>query len=145
MARRGPKIKTAANSGGGPAAVPFPRESPEYLSELARAEHARLEDSLRQRGNLGANQSRLIELAAMAYDMARRAYATIEADGPTVESDRGNTSEHPSLQTLNSAMLRYKAIVNELGLTPASAKVRPGQDSNDRLAQWRAGLAAKGG
>ena len=42
----------------------------------------------------------------MNYDLARLAYERISAEGPTVESDRGNTSEHPAIQTLNSATIR---------------------------------------
>jgi P27 family predicted phage terminase small subunit len=81
---------------------------------------------LQARASLSKTDPRLIELYAMNYGLARKAYETIEADGTTVESDRGNVSEHPSIQTLNAATIRLKAIMNDLGLTPSSAKVAGG-------------------
>ena len=64
----------------------------------------------------------------------------------SVEIDRGNLAEHPAVKTLNAATIRYKAIVVELGLTPASRKAAAaGQASSDPLAVWRARVAGKGG
>jgi P27 family predicted phage terminase small subunit len=77
---------------------------------------------LRAKGLLEKTDPRLIELYAMNYELACKAYDRIEVDGPTVESDRGNLSEHPCVQTLNAATIRLKAIMNDLGLTPASVK-----------------------
>jgi P27 family predicted phage terminase small subunit len=143
MAKPGPKVRTAANSAGGLIAMQFPLESPAYLSERAQAEYARLVGVLERRGLLNATDPRLVELYAMNYDIARLAYEKITTEGATVESDRGNTSEHPSVQTLNAATIRLKAIAVELGLTPASVKAAGGQKSNDPYAVWRAHL--KGG
>jgi len=142
MAKPGPKVRTPANSRGGAIAIPFPPESPDHLSERARAEYARLVDLLERRGVLAATDPRLVELYSMNYDLARLAYDKIVAEGATVESDRGNTSEHPSIQTLNAATIRLKAIINDLGLCPASAKAA-GAISSDPYAQWRAYLGAK--
>ena len=73
----------------------------------------------------------------MNYDLARSAYDQIQADGCTVETDRGNAAEHPAVKTLNAATIRLKAIAVELGLTPASAKTAPVGEPNDALAAWR--------
>jgi P27 family predicted phage terminase small subunit len=95
---------------------------------------------------LVSTDPRLIELYAMNYDLARSSYDQIQADGCTVESDRGNVVEHPSVKTLNAATIRLKAIAVEIGATPASRKTAAaGQAVDDPLAVWRARLTGKGG
>jgi P27 family predicted phage terminase small subunit len=145
MANRGPKIRTAANTARVAGVVSVRSVAPEYLSERARAEYSRLVDDLDGAGKLAGTDPRVIELAAMNYDLGRSAYDQIQADGCTVESDRGNLAEHPAVKTLNAATIRYKAIMVELGLTPASRKAAAaGQAASDPLAIWRARVAGKG-
>ena len=140
MSKPGPKIRTPLNSPVGFKAVPFSAEAPDYLSDRAKSEYARLVGVLQLRGILGATDPRLIELYAMNYDLARSAYDQIQADGCTVESDRGNLAEHPAVKTMNAATIRLKAIAVEMGLTPASAKASRAQPAAGGLDYWRAKL-----
>ena len=138
MSKPGPKIRTAANSARVVGAVSVGCGAPEYLLERAQAEYSRLCNELDQGGKLAATDPRVIELAAMNYDLARSAYDQIQADGCSVESDRGNLAEHPAVKTLNAATIRYKGLMVELGLTPASRKAAAvGHAVNDPLAVWR--------
>jgi P27 family predicted phage terminase small subunit len=141
MAKRGPKARTAENSRPTSAEVPGQDWTPpDYLSDRARCEFARVASLLAARGVLDKTDVRQVELFAMNYDLARHAYELIRTEGPTVTSDRGNVSEHPAVTTLNSATIRLKAIANDLGLTPASSRhANPSHGSKQEDDPW-AGL-----
>ena len=134
MSNRGPKIRDVCELPGSSDGGSFSDGVPAYLSDCARAEYARLVGILDLRGRLPATDPRLLELFGMNYDICRLAYDKVMAEGATVESDRGNASEHPAIQTLNAATIRLKAILVELGLTPSTARAYIGEPPKDELA-----------
>lgn len=138
MGKRGPKPRTVENSRPIQAVdSSWDWVCPDHLTGLAREEYGRIVDLVRQHGNLSKTDPRLIEIYAINYELLRRAYAEVEAQGPTVESDRGNVSEHPSIQTINSCTIRLKAIINDLGLTPSSCRYSSVQaDIEEETNEW---------
>ena len=92
-------------------------------------------------GVLERTDPRLIELYAVNYELVRKAYEQLSKDGPTIITDKGNTLEHPCIRTINGATIRLKAIINDLGLCPASSKLTnpSGGEANKTEDKW-AGL-----
>lgn len=128
MARRGPKVQTPENSRGG--AVPGPVrwrgiKAPDHLGPDAAVEYVRLARLLKAAGTLERTDPRLVELYAISYTLIRQAQADVDRDGLTLQVRRGvslSYHPHPMLAVINSATLRLKAIINDLGLAPSSSK-----------------------
>lgn len=124
MARRGPKAKTAANSpaarGG---AVDWRGVEPSaHLSGAARAEFLRLVELLDGAGTLGRTDPRLVELYAVNYDLLCRARDELDRDGLTQANAKGTLVPHPMIAVLNSATIRLRGLIADLGLTPATSR-----------------------
>lgn len=119
--QRGPKVKTPRNAPRQRVEVDLSAyEPPDYLTGLARDEYIRVVRALYDAGSLHKTDRRLIEAYAINYDLIRQAYDTVSKQGTTVESDRGNISEHPSIGTINAATIRLKSIINDFGFTPSA-------------------------
>jgi P27 family predicted phage terminase small subunit len=123
MAKQGPKPRTARTAGPATSGVPGPCWGPPgHLSDAAAAEFARLVGLLRAAGNLERTDPMMVELYATTADLLRRAMAEVDRDGPTLMTDRGSTYAHPMCAVINAASMRLKALINDLGLCPASSK-----------------------
>ncbi len=129
MAKRGAKPKKTRK----PKLPPAVWRCPAHLDGVAADEYTRIVGVLREAGVLDRTTPRLVELYAINYALLRQAYVVIERDGPTVESDRGNVAEHPAIKTLNAATIRIRGLLNDFGLSPASAKLTaPTEKSGDK-------------
>jgi P27 family predicted phage terminase small subunit len=120
VGKRGPKRKTATAA---------PRvaadldgwDAPGHLSDEARAAWHHVVSMLAAKGNLGRTDPTLVECYAVNVALLRQAQAVLALDGPLVVTD-GKWSSHPANMLINSATMRIKAIINDLGLCPASSQ-----------------------
>jgi P27 family predicted phage terminase small subunit len=121
MAKRGPKPKTTATA----PRVASPRDgwdAPGHLSEGAKAAWVHVVGLLASKGNLSRTDPNLVECYAVNVDLIRLAQAGIKNDGMFVKNGMGALAPHPGVALVNSATMRIKAIVNDLGLCPSSSK-----------------------
>lgn len=135
MSKRGPKVKTAANSpmfGAGSAVISWDDvEPPDGLSDVAREAWDHVVGLLRKAGTLEKTDPRLVELYAVNADLVRRGYQEVDRDGMTFATKGGAFKPHPSLAVINQASIRLKGIIGEMGLSPASASLSSPVDDFD--------------
>jgi P27 family predicted phage terminase small subunit len=137
VAKRGRKPKRAALRGTWPAEW----SPPKYLSPEARAAWAHLVELLEATGNLERTDPVLVEAYAINVALLRQAQEAIQLDGPTVTTCQGTLIAHPMVSAINSASMRVKSIITDLGLCPAAAKhasggaqqATPGEDKWEGL------------
>ncbi len=144
--KRGPKPKTAANSRPSEAGgIWSDYPAPESLTPGASIEFDRLVEVLRRAGTLEKTDYEVVVNAARIKDLVDQAYEDLATSGLTVltENNAGAQSvkSNPLLAIINSLTMRHRAILNDLGLTPASAKLTsvatsPAQVSNDPLQEF---------
>lgn len=121
MAKRGPKSKGARTSG--PATDANARwEAPGHLDGEARTAWEHLVGLLRAAGNLDRTDPVLVEMYAINVSLLREAQRSIQADGLTMMTAMGTPKANPACAVANAASMRLKAIVEALGLCPATAK-----------------------
>lgn len=106
---------------------------PEYLTKEAREEYGRMVGVLLAAGTLEQTDTRLIEAYAIQVSMLRDAHRAIAKDGAYIEGSHGGTVAHPATNVINTATMRLKGIIHDLGLSPASARhgganVEPSED-----------------
>lgn len=125
MAKRGPKARTAANSGAksGAGGLWVDVRPPSGLSDGALAEYSRLVGILKAVGTLERTDPRMVELYAINYDLIRRATEQIDCEGLTTETAEGRAIAHPLLSAINTATIRLRGLMNDMGLTPSSSKL----------------------
>lgn len=135
--KRGPKPRTA-HTAPRPAAEPSePRDGasvdarppgrwdpPAHLSgdaeALAAWRHA--VEMIGQAGNLDRTDPTLVEAYAVNVSLLRAARSEVQSKGVLVENRFGADVPNPALAVVNSATMRLKAIIGDLGLCPASSK-----------------------
>lgn len=109
-------------------------EPPASFSESARAEWWRLAGVLEAAGTIGRVDRRMIDLFALTWEVAEKAAASVAQHGVTLELPNGALQANPALNVLNAANMRLRAMLNDMGLTPASSKLAaPEAKSED---QW---------
>src|SRR3712207_6522699 len=123
MPKRGPKPRVIGRVPGGDFAPPEgPGACPGHLSGDAAWARGHLGALLDAAGNLRRPDRVLLEPYALNLALLRRAYAAIEADGVVLVGRFGRPTAHPACAVLNAATMRLKALVEALGLGPASAR-----------------------
>lgn len=127
MAKRGPKPKTALTDRPRPSA-PGDDDGrwcvPDHLEgddEAVKA-WAHVVGLLAAAGNLDRTDPVMVEAYAINVSMLRAARHAVVTDGPTVMNGGGGISANPACAVVNSATMRIKAIVNDLGLCPSTSK-----------------------
>lgn len=124
MAKRGVKPKTARTSRR--AAAPAPRDPrwdpPEYLDEEATRAWAHVVGLLAEAGNLARTDPTLVEAYAVNVSLMRAAHRSVADEGLASFTAQGGRIANPAVSALNSAAMRVKAIVSDLGLCPATSK-----------------------
>lgn len=146
MGKRGPKPKTAATA----PRVAVSRDgwdAPAHLSDGARAAWDHVVALLASKGNLSRTDPNLVECYAVNVDMIRRAQAEITKDGLFVMNGMKALAPHPGVGLVNSATMRVKAIVNDLGLCPASSKhaaSTAGSVADTPASKWKGLIGASG-
>src|SRR4051794_7414369 len=123
MGKRGPKVKpiTAVR----PVSVAVSSDSwdcPAHLTGEARVAWDHVVALLDAAGNLGRTDPTLVEAYAVKRAMLRAAHEAIGKDGTTTTNGAGALVLHPAVAIVNSATMRLKAIINDLGLCPATSK-----------------------
>jgi P27 family predicted phage terminase small subunit len=148
MARRGPKPKTAANSRRRSSATEADSRwaPPAHLRapKGKKTNHAaeawrRMVELLREAGNLDRTDPVMVEVYAINVSLLREAQASIAADGVMIKNRFGVKVPNPATELVNSATLRIKAIINDLGLCPATSKYSASQSDagkNQENTKW---------
>jgi P27 family predicted phage terminase small subunit len=121
MAKRGPKTRTTRTARPKPAAADG-WEPPVYLTGESEAAWRHVVGQLRAAGNLDRTDPTLVECYAVNVALLRRAREAVDSDGVTLLNGAGVPAPHPAVAVMNSATMRIKAIINDLGLCPASSK-----------------------
>lgn len=125
MAKRG--RKSAAKLAVAQATGPGPEwDPPELLSEDQAALYQAVVDRLDRAGSLQRTDPLLVEAYAINADLLRQAQAALLRDGHTLVSDKGRVYAHPMLAVVNSASMRLKTIISDLGLCPAANTTNAG-------------------
>jgi P27 family predicted phage terminase small subunit len=83
--------------------------------------------------SLEAHHTRLLTLAAEAFDRCSQAREAIEADGITVKTADGGIKAHPAVAIERDSRLAFARLLRELVLRP---RVR-WDTSNGLLSRWR--------
>jgi len=118
--KRGPKPKTAP-AARRPPAPPSGWEPPESLTGEAEAAWRHVVALLDADGNLGRTDPTLVECYAVNVAILRMAREELQY-GLTTLNGAGVPVAHPALAAVNSASMRIKAIISDLGLCPATSK-----------------------
>jgi P27 family predicted phage terminase small subunit len=136
VARRGPKPRTARTAR--PKATdPAGWEPPGHLAGEAEAAWRHVVALLARAGNLDRTDPTLVEAYAINVDLLRAAGLALSQDGITLLNGAGVPVAHPAVATVNSATMRLKAIISDLGLCPASSKHAAGKaDATPRDSRW---------
>ncbi len=101
---------------------------------------------LRDMGSLDRTDPSLVEAYAMTRAMLRQAHELVSAGGLVAINSRGGEVLNPACNVLNFATMRLKAIVNELGLSPASSKGATGNRAETKQDdKWGGLLGVVGG
>jgi P27 family predicted phage terminase small subunit len=136
MEKRGPKPRTAAQSGR-KRGIDAAWRPPARLRGEARKAWVHVVGLLAAAGNLDRTDPTLVEAYAVNVALMRQACEAIDTDGLTVANGGGGISPNPACAVLNSATMRLKAIVNDLGLCPASSKHAAGKGGTpNRSSKW---------
>lgn len=121
MPRRGPKPLTPRTARPRPPSAAPAWDPPAHLTGEAEAAWRHVVGLLASAGNLERTDPTLVEAYAINVALLRQAQAEVTTKGAFVPG-RFGTVENPALPTINSATMRVKAIINDLGLCPASSK-----------------------
>lgn len=136
MARTGPKPRTARVTARR-AAVPTGWVPPSHLDAVAKAAWIHVVGLLARAGNLDRTDPTLVETYAINVSLLRGAREAI-GEGGLIIKDRFDADQvHPAVAIVNSTTMRIKAIVNDLGLCPASSKNAAGKaDASPQTGKW---------
>jgi P27 family predicted phage terminase small subunit len=117
VSSRGPKPKTASNRRPSVASVP----TPDHLEGLARVEFRRVVGLLKSHDRLEQSDPRLIEMYATTYALLREAQERLAGE-PLVYDGPNYRTPSPYLTIIEKAESRLRGYINDLGLSPKSAK-----------------------
>lgn len=144
---RGPKVKTAQNSRKPKEKGVFAIEPkvPGYLSAEEKTEFLKLVGILRKAGTLDRTDPKLIELYTVNYSIMRSAQEDVRLNGPTMFNSSGTAMANPALLALDRCTLRLRAIIADMGLSPASSRhSHPDDSEQNRKDQWADVLSLSG-
>ena len=125
MAKPGPKRRTTANSrrpkptGGLWYGFTLPDDAPKDV----QAHYYDLLRAIKFVGTYERTSPRLVVAAATTMAHLDRLDAAIEEHGMVFITSRGNVALNPAVDARNGLMIRLRAVLNDLGLTPGSAKL----------------------
>ena len=126
---RKPKRQTVANSGR--------PECPEHMSDAARDEWDRVCGELEEAGILGRLDRALLAAYCEAWEEFVELSVRVRKEGATVETDKGNIVQNPTLGAKNSAAERLIRIAANFGMSPAArAKLEAVEKSGDELGDF---------
>lgn len=130
---------------------------PANLDAEAKAEYARLKLVLQRVGTAATTDPRIVVAAARTHSMLEKAHqelaetfteARLGRDAAfgnlTQIAANGTLMPHPMIAVISNQTLRLKALWNDLGLTPGSAKLGTEKQEEKKADQW-AGLNLVGG
>ena len=95
---------------------------PKRLEGEAKAAWDHVVKLLAEAGNLDRTDPTLVECYAVNVALLHSAHETLSIDGPTSFTGSGAITKHPAIGIINSASMRLKSIIFDLGLCPASSK-----------------------
>lgn len=141
--KRGPKPSTAANSRIFAGARIWSDDATRELSPNTRREFDRLVEVLRRAGVLEKTDFSVVLNAARLHDLIDRAYVELEDIGLVLVTENldgeTRTKANPMLNVINSLSQRHRAVMNDLGLTPASCRLTkpaPDEDDDDPITEF---------
>jgi P27 family predicted phage terminase small subunit len=92
---------------------------PDHLSDIAKAEYLNLVKVLDDTGKLAATDSKLIEMYAFNYDLARKLTLELgQCQSYATTAQGGRRFIEPLLKAIHDANRNLKDIINDLGLSP---------------------------
>jgi P27 family predicted phage terminase small subunit len=110
-------------------------EPPDHLSDVSREAWRHVVGLLDAAGNLDRTDPMLVEMYATNVAMLRDAQKALEESGAVVEGRWGPLT-NPACGVVNMASMRLKAIINDLGLCPASSKRAAGKSEATVANKW---------
>lgn len=122
MAKRGPKPKTARTARRRANDVAGMWDPPPHLDGEALAAWHHLVALLAAAGNLERTDPILVESYALNVAILRKAREAIDEFGVTQINSKGTSIANPACAVANAATMRLKAIIESLGLCPATSK-----------------------
>lgn len=97
-------------------------EAKEYITDVITM----LEDN----GVMEDVDTAALTMLARNYSMFIKANKTLEKDGLTVTSDRGNIAAHPAIKIAKDAQVQAMKVMAEFGLTAKARTKLPKLDAN---------------
>lgn len=98
------------------------KEAKEYITDVITM----LEDN----GVMEDVDTAALTMLARNYSMFIKANKTLEKDGLTVTSDRGNIAAHPAIKIAKDAQVQAMKVMAEFGLTAKARTKLPKLDAN---------------
>lgn len=139
MPKRGPKSRTLANSR--PARVGAIDWSgvgpPSDLTSEAEVEFYRLVEVLRSVGSLERTDPGLVIDAARVKALLDLAHAEIDQHGLMITHPNKTKSKNPMIEVVNNLTFRRRALLKDMGLSPATSKVtNPSASNAENESPW---------
>jgi P27 family predicted phage terminase small subunit len=135
MAKRGRKTVTKASikpSNGDSWPVPA------HLTGVSADAWSHVVGLLAERGNLDRTDPTIVEAYAINVSLLRAAQYELDRNGMTYTTTNGMVASCPAVAIVNTASMRLRAIINDLGLSPSSSKHAAGKSSaaTGRDSKW---------
>jgi P27 family predicted phage terminase small subunit len=147
MAKRGPKRRTAAQTR--KAASTRSRLSaltpPAKLTGAQRVAFRRLVGAIRAAGTADRVDVELVVATARTLVLLDQAHKELDGESLTLEAANGTAMPHPLLGVINAQTMRLRALLADLGLTPASAKLGGAATGDDQADEWSGILSVHAG
>lgn len=134
MAKGGPKPRTASNSRAKSAKSSLwsGYKLAEDTPESVREQFERLRKSLIKAGTLDRTDPGVVATAARTAALIVEADAEIDAKGLVVYSGNGTPMPNPAMGIRNALVMRFRAAMNDMGLTAASSKLGDAKSSDEQ-------------
>lgn len=98
------------------------KEAKEYITDVITM--------LENNGVMEDVDTAALTMLARNYSMFIKANKTLEKDGLTVTSDRGNIAAHPAIKIAKDAQVQAMKVMAEFGLTAKARTKLPKLDTN---------------
>lgn len=99
------------------------KEAKEYITDVITM--------LENNGVMEDVDTAALTMLARNYSMFIKANKTLEKDGLTVTSDRGNIAAHPAIKIAKDAQVQAMKVMTEFGLTAKARTKLPKLDTNN--------------
>ncbi len=136
MSKPGPKQKTPANTPGIASGDMWAGVVPPDLTPAGLAEWETRRAELESGGLLERTSPEVLRLYCVAYERGMQASAKIAAEGPCVKHTNGLIGAHPMLSVEASSAALQRRLLNDMGLTPATAKLRKTRERKAVESKW---------